>query len=63
VKRYEVQVWTGGAWRRVAGEEDNHLRRRVLRFEPVETDRVRVEILETNGAKAARVYEVRVYGA
>ncbi len=63
VKRYEVQVWAGGAWRRVAGEEDNHLRRRVLRFAPVETDRVRVEILETNGAKAARVYEVRVYGA
>jgi hypothetical protein len=62
VKRYEVQVWAGGAWRRVAGEEDNHLRRRVLRFAPVETDRVRVEILETNGAKAARVYEVRVYG-
>jgi hypothetical protein len=61
VRRYEVRIWRNGAWHTVAGEADNYLRRRVLRFEPVETDRVRVEIQETHGAKVARVYEVRLY--
>lgn len=62
VKRYEVKVWRGGEWLPVAGENENYLRRRVLSFEAVETDRVRVEIAETNGARVARIYEVRLYG-
>lgn len=61
VKRYDVHVWRNNAWIRVAGETENYLRRRVLRFEPVETDRIRVEVQETNGAKVARIYEVRLY--
>lgn len=61
VKRYEVSVWAGG-WRRVAGETENYLRRRVLAFDEVETDRVRIDVQETNGARSARVYEVRLYG-
>jgi hypothetical protein len=61
VKRYDVLVWQGSAWKRVAGETDNYMRRRVLTFEPVVSDRVRIEMHETNGARSARVYEVRIY--
>lgn len=61
VKRYEIQVRQGARWRRIAGEDDNYMRRRELRFDAVETDRMRLAIYETNGAQAARVYEVRLY--
>lgn len=61
VKRYDVLARVNGAWRRVAGEADNHLRRRVLDFPPVTADAVRLEVQETNGAAHARVYEVRLY--
>jgi hypothetical protein len=61
VKRYDVLAWVNGGWQRVAGESDNYLRRRVLRFPAVNTDRFRLEVQETNGAKVARVYEVRLY--
>lgn len=61
VKRYEVLIPDGNGWRRIASEEDNYMRRRVLRFAPVSTDRVRLMVHETNGAKSARVYEVRLY--
>jgi hypothetical protein len=61
VRRYEVLVPQGGGWKRVAGEEDNYMRRRVLEIEPVKTDRLRLQFHETNGARSARVYEVRLY--
>ena len=61
VKRYELQAETGRGWQRVAGEEDNYMRRRVLRFPPIETRALRLVIHETNGASTARVYEVRTY--
>jgi hypothetical protein len=61
VKRYMVEAEVGGVWRRVAGEDDNYMRRRVLKIEPVEAAALRLTVLETNGAAAARVYEIRVY--
>jgi len=61
VKRYEVLVPQGGGWRRLAGEEDNYMRRRVLTFAPVTADRVRIVVHETNGCRSARIYEVRLY--
>ena len=61
VKRYDVLVRMGVGWKRVAGETDNYMRRRVLSFQPVVSDGVRIEMLETNGARSARVYEVRIY--
>ena len=61
VKHYDVLIPDGSGWRRIAGEEDNYMRRRVLRFAPVRTDRVRLSMLQTNGARSARVYEVRLY--
>jgi hypothetical protein len=61
VKRYDVLARMGVGWKRVAGETDNYMRRRVLIFEAVVSDAVRIEMHETNGARSARVYEVRIY--
>jgi hypothetical protein len=44
----------------VAGESGNDLRRRVPDFPEVGTRGVRLEIHESNGARSARVYEVRL---
>jgi hypothetical protein len=63
IKAYDVSVWSGGAWRKVAGETDNYMRRRELAFAPVTTDRVRIDVAATNGARSARIYEVRLYTA
>jgi hypothetical protein len=40
---------------------DNYNRRRVHTFSPVDSDRVRINLHETNGTKSARIYEVRLY--
>jgi len=61
VKRYELEAEVNGVWRRVAGESDNYMRRRVLTFEPVQATALRLTVHETNGAAAARVYEIRAY--
>lgn len=63
VKRYEIHVLTAGSWKTVVTEPDNYFRRRVHTFAQVETRRLRIRLLETNGAKSARMYEVRVYSA
>jgi len=63
VKRYDILAPDGSGWRRLAGDDDNYFRRRVHTFDPVTADRLRIEIQETNGAAAARVYELRVYNS
>ncbi len=57
------RVWArvDGAWRTVHEARDNFQRKCVARFEPVPTDALRLEILVTNGAPEARVYELRAY--
>jgi hypothetical protein len=61
VKQYDIEAWVEGQWKVVAAEGDNYHRKRVHSFDPVVSDRVRINIYETNGAKAARLYEVRIY--
>ena len=61
VKRYLLRVPEGEGWKTVAEEEDNWMRLNVRRFPTVSADRLRVEVLETNGDPSARIYEVRVY--
>lgn len=61
VKRYELDAELAGGWKTLAQEDDNYYRRRVHRFEAVTTDRLRLRLLETNGAPQGRVYEVRAY--
>ncbi len=61
VKDYDLKVFAAGRWQTVTTVRDNYVRRRVHRFERTSSDRLRVEILASNGAPSARVYEVRVY--
>ena len=61
VKRYALEAHTATGWTAVHEEDGNYFRRRVHQFEPVTTDRLRLRIMETNGAPTARVYEMRVY--
>ncbi len=61
VKSYEIAVWDGAGWKTLHEEADNYYRRRVHSFAPVESDRLRLTINQTNGAKSARIYEVRIY--
>jgi len=56
---FAVMVWREGAWKRVAEVIQNKSRRRVVSFEPVETDRIR--LIMTKATKRLAVCEVRVY--
>lgn len=61
IRNYEIAVKNGVQWRTVVTAKDNYFRRVVHTFPRVRADRVRITAHETNGAKMARIYEVRVY--
>ncbi|MDF7824683.1 FAD-dependent oxidoreductase [Pontiellaceae bacterium B12227] len=61
VRDYQVQVQKGSEWVTVADVKNNYQRRRIHRFQTLETSRVRVLVTATNGDKSARIYEVRAY--
>jgi hypothetical protein len=61
VKSYELAVHADGQWRTVAAVTDNYHRRALHTFPRVRADRLRVTVHDTNGAKSARIYEVRIY--
>lgn len=61
VKRYDISIPQAVGWKTIAEVSDNYFRRRVHRIGAVTTSRLRINLLETNGAPQARVYEVRVY--
>jgi hypothetical protein len=59
-QRFAVEVFQGGAWRRVAEVADNRHRRHVLPFEPVTASKVRLVILAAKPYEQG-VCEIRVY--
>ena len=61
VRDYELSFHDGARWVAVAEERGNFQRRRVHRFEAVDTSRLRLTVHATNGDKSARVFEVRAY--
>jgi hypothetical protein len=61
VRDYRLEYWTGSDWKGLAEVKDNYVRRRVHRFDTVQSERVRLMVPATNGAPSARVYEVRIY--
>ncbi len=62
VKKYRLLALTlKGDWEVVHTEEDNYQRSRVHKLPSVETSQLRLEILETWGAKEARVIEIQVF--
>ncbi len=61
VRDYDVAVRANGEWHVIASAVENFQRRRVHRFNPVETDCLRVIVKATNGDASARIYEIRAY--
>lgn len=63
VRDYELQWFddVGNQWRTILRVMDNHSRKRVHKFEPVTSTKLRILVHATNGDKSARIYEVRVY--
>lgn len=61
VKDYRLSYWSGGTWHTIADVKDNYVRQRVYQFDKVQSERIRLTVLATNGAPSARVYEIRVY--
>jgi len=62
VKNYRILAKNGEEWMELLSIEDNYHRRRIHQLDtPIQTDELKIEVLETHGAKSARIYEVRVY--
>jgi hypothetical protein len=60
VRDYRLEI-ANGDWTPLLDVAGNYQRRRVHRFDPVTSDRLRLAALATNGGPSARIYEVRVY--
>ncbi|MCI0391627.1 MAG: FAD-dependent oxidoreductase [Acidobacteria bacterium] len=61
VRDYSLDYLEGGQWKSLIEVKENYVRRRTHRFDTVRSDRIRLQVMATNGAPSARVYEVRVY--
>jgi len=61
VKDYTLSYWTSNGWKTLIEVRDNYQRRRIHRFESVQSTKLRLTVNATNGAPSARVYEVRLY--
>ena len=61
VKDYRVYYDDLNQWRLLTQVTDNYKRVNRLQFERLETDKIRIEFLSTNGCPDVRLYEVRVY--
>ena len=61
VRDYDVEVWSGEEWITVCSQRGNYLRHRVHDFETVKAEKLRVQVLATNGDPSARIYEIRCY--
>ncbi len=61
VRDWRLLAETSQGWREVFLEQGNIQRKRRARFPRILTAALRVEVLATNGASEARIYEIRVY--
>ena len=63
VKDYRLEARSADGWQVLLREEGNRVRRRVHRLpSPVVAKALRLVVESTNGAPAAEVFEIRVYG-
>lgn len=62
VRDYDLLYHDGERWAEIVKVRGNYQRRRVHRFEPIRTRRLRLVVLATNGDRSARVFEIRAYG-
>lgn len=60
-KDWRLLAENEGKWREVFSETGNYLRKRFAHFATITTPALRLEVLATNGAPEARIFEVRCY--
>ncbi|MDF2714614.1 MAG: pyridine nucleotide-disulfide oxidoreductase [Paenibacillus sp.] len=58
---YRLEAWVGGGWKVLHRETDNRKRKKIHRFDPVSTGRLRIVVERTNGSSCAELIEVRAY--
>ena len=61
VRDYVIYYKSLGKKIKLLEQRNNYYRRRIHRFQEIECDGISIEILSTNGAPNARVFEVRIY--
>ena len=61
VRDYTIECLVDGKWKAVTRVRDNFQRFRRHNFVQVTTDRIRINVEATHGAKTARIFEVRAY--
>ena len=61
VKDYSVELWKNNSVVFRKNICENHQRLNVIDFPYISCDKLTITITETNGAKDAHVYEVRIY--
>jgi hypothetical protein len=61
IKEYVLECKSGSGWEEITHIKNNYMRRRVHHFDQVRTDQLRLQVIATNGAPEARIYEMRVY--
>lgn len=61
VRDYRLLYQKNGEWQEIGTYKDNFLRRRLHKFVPIKTEKIKVEVLNTWGDPSARLFEIRVY--
>lgn len=60
-KDYQIEFRVDGIWQKVVFQQNNFKRLRRYTFPTVEVDALRLTVLENNGFRSARVFEIRAY--
>lgn len=63
IRDYKLVYLKNEKWVEILKEEGNYHRRRIHKFADIRTKKLRLEVLGTNGSKAAHFFEIRVYNA
>ena len=62
VKAFNLYYWKNGSWKRWWSVDQNRQRHLVKEFEqPIQTNKLKLELLQTNGSQQFSLFEVRVY--
>lgn len=57
-----AEAYVHGQWIKIGGLVDNYQRKASIQLDqPIQTDRIRITILATNGDASASLYEIRIY--
>ena len=63
VRDYKLSYWDkkNETWAEIVCVRNNFHRKRIHKFKPVKSSKLRIDILATNGDRSARIFEIRVY--